>query len=571
MADALKEKTARREFNLCPMCWMPLYTDRRQNEDALWGLVQMVFKGKPAFSVEKEGYKHERAVLVFGVSELHRTSAGNPLNNCEDCHFVHKSVYAESAKFYNLWRIQILAGRRKLMGVQIQLQRMLRSVAYTEDVAVFLRTQCITDGISSGVFEFVTLFDDIPQAIGAFDSNDVVNLFFDVFSACRDCNQKMTVNKFIYPLFKMLIPVVAAAVEPVGGRYEPYRRRRPQTAGPLARDPEDEETPAPKKPKEFDDEVGMHCILLCGMLGGNDTVGIDTTDNKLYLTINDRARSDSWQFRFCITWCLFQILFSVWENRSISQSFRHHLSYVYSGIQDFYLSLLFYVLHCANGYQPAGLAFETFHFFYSSHLPFFIMKQTGGTRRSLSELIMEEEVTTRTRIVTFDTYDKAMVRIDFNELKAGVLQFWTDSFKPLSDFLHGRDFREKDLYSNFFCNPAYATQLMERRETTDVKLDIQTFNSYFTTTPGYWFHFKQITMVKIEKDSKLFFNYKDVPFVKQVYANWYRYLCMCILRLGMRPAGGLASHFQLGEGPSMHLSAILRAKGVSRWRTRVFY
>ena len=62
---------ARSEFNLCPMCWTPLYLDQTNPVDLSWEMVQIVFKGKPAFSIEADGYKHERPVLVFGVSRLH--------------------------------------------------------------------------------------------------------------------------------------------------------------------------------------------------------------------------------------------------------------------------------------------------------------------------------------------------------------------------------------------------------------------------------------------------------------------------------------------------------------------
>jgi hypothetical protein len=89
-AAALIETSGKKGFNLCPMCWMPLYVGERSNkEDESWGLVQFVFKGKPAFSIEADGSKRERPVTVFGVSELHPGAS----SNCQDCHFIHSSVY----------------------------------------------------------------------------------------------------------------------------------------------------------------------------------------------------------------------------------------------------------------------------------------------------------------------------------------------------------------------------------------------------------------------------------------------------------------------------------------------
>ena len=70
MPDIIKIQFAKREFNLCPMCWMPLYASKIGAVDKAWAQVQTVFKGKPAYSIEKEGSKAEHPVLVFGVSEL---------------------------------------------------------------------------------------------------------------------------------------------------------------------------------------------------------------------------------------------------------------------------------------------------------------------------------------------------------------------------------------------------------------------------------------------------------------------------------------------------------------------
>ena len=95
---------------------------------------------------------------------------------------------------------------------------------------------------------------------------------------------------------------------------------------------------------------------------------------------------------------------------------------------------------------------------------------------------------------------------------------------------------------------------MARREGGEVKLDIQTFDTFFTSGPGYWFHFKHITMAKIERDCKLYYECNRPDLVKHVWAQWYGYLSMAILRLG--PVRALASHFQLPT----HLSLILRSR-----------
>jgi hypothetical protein len=131
---------------------------------------------------------------------------------------------------------------------------------------------------------------------------------------------------------------------------------------------------------------------------------------------------------------------------------------------------------------------------------------------------------------------------------------WKDYFKPLSDFLHGRLFGTRQFHTDFFCDPLQAMDMIRRRDDESVNLDIQTFNTFFTRGPGYWFHFKYITMAKIEKDCKLYFECNRPDLVKNVWAQWYSYLSMAILRLGGQRA--LASQFQLPT----HLSLILRAK-----------
>jgi hypothetical protein len=88
-------------------------------------------------------------------------------------------------------------------------------------------------------------------------------------------------------------------------------------------------------------------------------------------------------------------------------------------------------------------------------------------------------------------------------------------------------------------------------------LNVQTFRDFFNRGPGYWFHFKQITMAKIERDCKLYFDSNEIELVKQVWANWYGYLCKCVLRLGMEGPRGLASRFRLGDS---HLSIIMRSR-----------
>ncbi len=184
----------------------------------------------------------------------------------------------------------------------------------------------------------------------------------------------------------------------------------------------------------------------------------DVAGEYISFKIGDERDCLSWKFRFVLMWCLLQVIFSVFEGNSIKPLFRHHISYVYGGIQDFYLSLLFFLLHCANGYTQEGrftLTFEVFHFFYSSHLPFFLAKnhQNPGNGRSLSEIILKTvDNSSEIQLGNKDNdhFNKVEIKALFNQLKDSVLRFWNESFKPLSDFIHERE-NPGGEYAGFFC------------------------------------------------------------------------------------------------------------------------
>ena len=312
----------------------------------------------------------------------------------------------------------------------------------------------------------------------------------------------------------------------------------------------------------------MHCLLLGGMLGEGDTVAPSSADpRETCLTVNDDNRCLSWTFRICIHYCLYQILFSVWENRTTDKSFRHHVSYLYHGVQNFYLTWVFYLLHCANG-ASLLMNFEAFNFFYASHLPFFRLNPEANATNphSLSSMVIRGQQESRPmNFLESPDFTKDRIKEEFEAVKQGVLNFWREHFRPLSDFIHGKGFAESGTYAAFFCNPVHAQRFVVDGKTKDHArhLGVSTFSHFFSTGPGYWFHFRQITMNQIETDCRLYFESQRNALVKRMWAAWYRHLCARIAQLGLPVA--LASHFQLGDGPSMHLSALLRAAG-PRWR-----
>ena len=538
-----RETCARSEFNLCPMCWMPLYLDQKKPADLSWELVQVLFKGKPAFSIEADGYKHERPKLVFGISRLHPGAT----SNCQDCHFIHESVFTQLDRFVNPWDRDVVNGEPKRIDNVRDLTIQMTNFGYSvEDIPSFHAKISVRDGLWTGVCDFLQCFPEgnptdggVERNMAHFSQNEVMKTIMGTFAGCRDCNSKMTVNSYILPLFTILtkgVDLGDVEAEPEAGRNKSKRKRVKVTA-----------TKVLKKDQGvadfFDDEKMMFYVLLCGMIEEEDaifTVTLDPGDSYSVVVINDGSRCASWRFRFVLLWCLLQILFSVWENAKTSPVFRHHLSYVYEGIQDFYLSFILFSLHCANGrflISGSHMQFSTFHFFYSSHLPFFLMGGAGNPHslNSLSGLILEGCRFNFQR-------NKGDVRRQFDQIKQKIKLFWMSHVKPLSDFLHGR--ADVGQYANFFCTPVSATSMTE--QSTRIPLDVESFSRYFTGGPGYWFHFKTITMRNIEADCGLYFNTGTIPTVNQVWAQWYGQLCSSINHLG---------------APAVHLSAVLREIG----------
>ena len=172
-------------------------------------------------------------------------------------------------------------------------------------------------------------------------------------------------------------------------------------------------------------------------------------------------------------------------------------------------------------------------------------------------------------------YSKSFVdiRTQFQTLKVRILNFWHSHFSHLSEFIF-RNEKINDEYNSFFCDPAKAVSMSY--ECNNTELSINDFKDYFTSHPGYWFHFKSITMPRIEKDCILYYRQKNIPFTKTVWAQWYAYLCICIKELGSPdpPAAPMASRYlPPARGKSLHLTArVLRSlvpEGGRRWCVRV--
>jgi hypothetical protein len=555
-----------REFNICPICWMPLYIDRSKPEDELWGYVQYIVKGKPAFSIKASGNLQGRHVLAFGKSELNsrESLSENPgiISNCQDCHYIDVSLNAVSDAFFQWDNVrEINKLQSKIRGNDVK------------DIN-FLKNLNIDDGLwAGGVFDFVCEPIHIEQSMRCFVSNNVFGIVSKTFSGCPDCNMKMTNNNYITLLFNLLFLEHRRIQQRPPGRGRPPTRR-PSSAG--ARRVIDGDA-IPK-------ETQMYYIILSGMLKKDNllsqqgeirkivTSGVN--DAQYCYCIPDQNDRLTWGFRYIILWCLIKIMICEWADSEITEQFRHHISYLYEGIQDFYLSLLFFVMHSSNGKERSGefpLRFDVFHFFYASHLPFFLNSQNPytGHQKSISRIILKDlkmKFNLRTSITD--------IRNQFTALKEAVKRFWDTHFRHFSDFLWGKGAKGNP-YADFFCIPAKAMRMSE--DCKDFDMDIQTFKDFFTSYPGYWFHFKNITMPRVEKYCRLYYQETKVPFVKRVWAQWYAYLCICVGDLGKpnEPAVRMVSHYLLppSSGKSLHLTArVLQSlvpEGGRRWCVRI--
>jgi hypothetical protein len=77
---------------------------------------------------------------------------------------------------------------------------------YQRTCADFISERCVGDVLFDGVMEFTGLYANLDQAMQYFNQNKSCEFIRGVFSGCKDCNGKMTVNKMILPIFKMLFP-----------------------------------------------------------------------------------------------------------------------------------------------------------------------------------------------------------------------------------------------------------------------------------------------------------------------------------------------------------------------------
>jgi hypothetical protein len=111
-------------------------------------------------------------------------------------------------KYNNLWNKKHKFGTDISFSSLLDLQNQLNHFNSTCTPGDFTKNLFVKTGLWGGLYEFVDVLGaDTKGCMDFFERNDVINLITQTFSGCcRDCNLKMTVNKFILPFFKLLIP-----------------------------------------------------------------------------------------------------------------------------------------------------------------------------------------------------------------------------------------------------------------------------------------------------------------------------------------------------------------------------
>ena len=527
---AALEKRAKLANNICPICWMPLSIGEGKVADC-WRAVQMAFKGKPAFSVRNPNGIGDvsRPVKAFGINPL----TGSTQANCEQCHYVHFSMFGDHSDLNNLW-----------YGCEF-----FQKIPMRNNEAEPTKLDAFYSGIREdrSIFSVAVLnpkFNGyIVNALSDVNSNwNTITILavkmFRFFPGCTDCNSHMTISKLIETLFDQLFPSDA------------YISRFPAPAAPV-QNPPIYQRPKNKfrksrKKKEFDVEEMIHYLMLSGMLKADGDVHSDTFN----FSIADEGRKKTWTLKYIIMWCALQIIFCQWNIKQTAMSIGHHRNYMFFGTMDFYMSLWFYALHClgptiissgkdltimrkepleytfqddketlAESMVPYTdknpLEFEEFHYYYTSVFPFFLTKYYPDEKRhsslSLSVFSLGDgpdfDVSSST-LVGLEHPDILLnaVRNNLGLVYEKVFTAWGNYVSTFSAMIHN-DFAipsDEDLVLSvlrtkiglFFIKPS---EIIAKRGVKErLNLDIDTFIDH-QSPYWYWFHFKNITMPQIRR------------------------------------------------------------------------
>jgi hypothetical protein len=499
---ALKNK-ARKSLNVCPICWMPLYYYVPEEKGIqfrdldIWRELQVVFKGKHSFSLENETTSEGvRNKEIFGACDLFFNE--NDMNFVHDCHFFHK--FQSSVDKYltvnNTWNRFTGNSDSEKTDYPMELDVDYEMGAKTQE---FYEYVCIENGLfksSGGVFktyervcEYNTRSIDQENKIVFGNVDSVFRQMCDTFAGCIDCNKKMSTFRYVEVLFTSFFP---------HGTFL-------------------------KQKVMLSKEIMTHYLILSGLIERSELV--ISSQGSYLMNIEKRENRKSWKFRFMIIWCFLQILFSLWEEDETGENFGHHKNYIYTGTADFYMGFIFYLMFRSTDQMERAefISFESFHYFYTSYVPFFLRKHRDD---HIDVVNISREVLSRNmhvficpnRIAGGVDHIRLSLREQMKILQDLVCDFWVVQMRYISLYVYDtvspgvpyHDFINMKL-NEFFC-PCYRVLSIlnqcigAERNSTKIKLSVKGYaekiGSYL-----YWFHFRQITVVRIKQLCK---EYKEM-------------------------------------------------------------
>ena len=556
--------------NLCPICWMPLGIEKALNPavrsvDA-WRVVQIAFRGKPGFSLMNpdNGSETMRPVLVFGLSDR-VPHANENAPNYDRCHYVHFKQFGNQLEVKNLWFAENIDNVTDIkMGVLdpkvnwnvfLSLVRESRGIFY-KAIGAYDANGTVFDATTGPLSQYIATLQHMPCNWNAI--NVLVVKMFRFFAGCKDCNQKMSFHAVMGVLFKLAFPNIAvpvAAPPPVVGGLRGGRRRQ-SAADPAMPD------------LKFSPEEMVHYVMLSGVLSD-----AEVNPNTGKFQVVNPERKQTWPLRYIMMWCALQILSGMWMIRATDQQIRHHRTYIYHGVMDFYASLWFFAMHCLRMPSGAGyrfdanpiksdtetlaqkltqtttgdvpvLEFEEFHFYYTSVYPIFLRRVAAvpvgieGSQLNLSTVLFGQLITD----FNFTTRDNVVSAL--RDIYIRMFTAWSSHVVHISDMIYANFTDNGNPASreitDFFAAPADIIRMRSERDV--LPLTVQGFSEEMGRR-WFWFHFKHITFNRIALECKQYEAFlrqdnagaqREVPSVMasiRMWRQWYVYFGQTVRQL----------------------------------------
>jgi hypothetical protein len=537
--DELVSRRIRMSFNLCPICWMPLAMDSRDPScviDRKWEDVGVTFKGKPAFSIKHPGKARSLARHVFAFGTM---SIAPSKSNFQKCHFVHYSMVGNHDRLVNFWKLHDQSeaiGSKTPVAIDAEEFKDIRtrvevSGAFEEEFRKFFTLVCVERGVFvdalSETSAMCLLVNDPSVSLNYLRINRLVDRIKDFFVGCCDCNASMTISEYVQSVFVLIFfPSV------YDSRLTPARKNRRVSAF-----------------KRMKVENMIHYIMLSGILYTDDLSSEDGV--HVFFKVNLRTRRATWQLRYVLVWCALQILMALWKFNSMDNLIAHHKNYIFLAVADFYYSLMLFALHegfMKSKESDSGITFESFNFFYSSHMVFYRQSHISNLSMLILGIHDIQQCKVRYSIPEFDDTAIAMTTIkrQLGDIMGRAATFWTAEFLKVSLLINQEP--TDPAVRRFFISVDRIIGF--NRTLQRVPLNVQTFADALHPT-WYWYHFKYITMPSIARLCKLY-EHEIVPnrqgqiqdrrpFSSQgvrVWKQWYKLFEQNVNALGARAGSG---------------------------------